>query len=214
MNPKKAEDSAPLLVYDASLFDLDAYLAIGVDATVYFVLALVATALFLIKLGFQFFFGDLDGDIDVDFDDADGAHADSTGAFTFFSVLSLLAFFMGVGWMGLACRVSWGFGGAVSAAAATAFGLALMMLSSGLMYAVRQMSETARYETSTAIGTTAKVYLTIPARGEGQGQVEVTVSGRRKVMPAVSTSASIPAFSAVKITGVRDDEVFIVEPAE
>lgn len=194
------------------MFDLDTYLAIGVDATVYFVLAMLATALFLIKLGLQFFLGDLDADIDID--DADAGHVDSTDSFTFFSILSLLAFFMGVGWMGLAARVSWGWEAASSAAAATFFGLALMMLSSGLMYAVRQMSQAARYETSTAIGTTGKVYLSIPAKGEGQGQVELTVSGRRKVMHAISTEGPIEVFSAVKIVGVRDDEVFVVEPAE
>ena len=209
---ESSTDSRRLSYYWVSLFDLETYLAIGVDATVYFVLAIVATALFLIKLGLQFFFGDLDADID--FDDADGAHADSTGAFTFFSILSLLAFFMGVGWMGLACRVSWGFGAAASAAAATGFGVALMMLSSGLMYAVRQMSEEGRYDSATAVGTTGKVYLTIPAKGGGQGQVEVTVSGRRKVMPAISEGESIPAFAAVKVISVRDDEVFIVEQAE
>jgi hypothetical protein len=187
------------------LFDLDTYLAIGVDATVYFVLAMLATALFLIKLGLQFFLGDLD---------ADAGHVDSTDSFTFFSILSLLAFFMGVGWMGLAARVSWGWEAALSAAAATFFGRALMMLSSGLMYAVRQMSQAARYETSPAIGTIGKVYLSIPAKGEGQGQVELTVSGRRKVMHAISTEGLIEVFSAVKIVEVRDDEVFVVEPAE
>ena len=89
-----------------------------------------------------------------------------------------------------------------------------MLLSSGLMFAVRQMSEVGRYDTATAIGTTAKVYLTIPAKGEGQGQVEVTVSGRRKVMQAITEGDSISAFSAVKVVGVRDDDVFIVERAE
>lgn len=196
------------LVYDASLFNLDSYLALGIDAAVYFALAAIATALFLLKLGLQFFFGDVDTDVH----DGSIGHIDSTGAFEFFSILSLLAFFMGVGWMGLAARVSWDLGGAASAALATAFGVGLMALSSGLMYAVRRMSEEGRYDTATAVGMTAKVYLGIPAKGEGAGQIEVTVSGRRKVMPAVSASAAIAAFSAVRVVSVRDDEVFVVEP--
>lgn len=197
------------------MFDLDTYLAIGVDATIYFVLAIIATALFLIKLGLQLFFGDMDADIDADFDDIDGAHhADSTGAFTFFSILSLLAFFMGVGWMGLAARISWGLGGALSAVAATGFGIVLMLISSGLMYLVRRMSEEGEYDAQTAVGTTARVYLTIPAKGGGRGQIETTVSGRRKVMAAVTKGESIPAFAAVKVVGLRDDGVFIVEQAE
>lgn len=198
------------LVLQSSLFDINTYLAVGIDAAVYFWLAVIATGLFLVKLGFEFFFGDVDGDLDADIDDP---HMDSTGAFTFFSVLSLLAFFMGVGWMGLAARVSWGLGAFASAASATFFGIALMMLSSGLMYAVRQMTQVARYDLQTAVGHTGKVYLSIPARGGGQGQVEVTVSGRRKVLSAVSQGEAIPPFAAVKIVDVRDDEVFIVEPA-
>jgi hypothetical protein len=192
------------------IFDINRYLAIGIDASVYLFLAVAATALFVIRLGLQFFFGDVD--VDLDADAHIDAHMDSTGAFELFSLLSILAFFMGVGWMGLACRVSWGVGSALSAVAATAFGLSLMGLSSGLMYAVRQMAEEGRYDVDTAVGEIGKVYLTIPAKGEGQGQVEVTVSGRRKILPAISKGDSIPAFKRVKIVEVAGEETFVVEP--
>ena len=190
------------------LLELDRYVAIGIDATIYLFLAVTATLLFLVRMGLQFFFGD----VDTDLDGAVEAHMDSTGAFELFSLLSVLAFFMGVGWMGLACRVNWGLGSAVSAVSATAFGLSLMGLSAGLMYAVRQMTHEGRYDVKTAIGQTAKVYLTIPARGRGQGQVEVKVSGRHKVMPAISTNEEIPAFSRVTIVDVVGDETYVVKP--
>ena len=197
----------------AGLFDLDAYLRYGVDAGVYFLLAMIATLLFLAKLGLQLFAGD--PDIDFDVDGGDAGHADSTGAFTFFSILSVLAFFMGVGWMGLASRVSWGWSAPLSAAAATAFGLLMMGIASGLMYAVRQMSEEGRYDLNTAIGSIGRVYLTVPARGQGRGQVEVTVSGRSKVIDAVSEGeAALPAFTAVRIVSLRDDQAYVVEPVD
>ena len=188
------------------VFDINRYLSIGIDASIYLFLAVTATALFMIRLGLQFFFGDADTDVHVD------AHMDSTGAFELFSLLSVLAFFMGVGWMGLACRVSWGMGSALSAVSATAFGLSLMGLSSGLMYAVRQMAEEGRYDVNTAIGEIGKCYLTIPAKGEGQGQVEITVSGRLKVLPAISNGDRIPAFQRVKIVAVEGEDTFVVEP--
>lgn len=189
------------------LLELERYASIGIDATIYLFLAVAATVFFFLKMGLQFFVGDVDFDADGDFD----AHMDSTGAFELFSLLSVLAFFMGVGWMGLACRVNWGLGSAVSAVASTAFGLALMGLSSGLMYAVRQMTQEGRYDVQTAVGQIGKVYLTIPAKGEGQGQVEVNVSGRRKVLPAISTKDGIPAFSRVKVVGVTGEETYVVE---
>jgi len=191
------------------LLELERYASIGVDATIYLFLAVAATLFFFIKMGLQFFFGDvdvhLDGDVHLD------THMDSTGVFELFSLLSVLAFFMGVGWMGLACRVNWGLSSAVSAVASTAFGLALMGLSSGLMYAVRQMTQEGSYDGQTAVGQIGKVYLTIPAKGQGQGQVEVNVSGRRKVLPAVSTENEIPAFSRVKIVDVTGEETYVVE---
>jgi len=192
------------------IFDIGRYISIGIDAAIYLFLAVTATALFVIRLGLQFFFGDVDVHLDTDVHI--DAHMDSTGAFELFSLLSVLAFLMGVGWMGLSCRVSWGVGSAASAVAATSFGLALMGLSSGLMYAVRQMAQEGRYDVNTAIGEIGKVYLTIPAKGEGQGQVEVTVSGRRKVLPAVSNGAAIPAFERVKIVATAGEETFVVEP--
>ncbi|MDA1315601.1 MAG: hypothetical protein O2968_19910 [Acidobacteria bacterium] len=192
------------------VFDINSYLSVGIDASVYLFLAVTATALFVIRLGLQFFVGDVDMHVDADVHL--DAHMDSTGAFELFSLLSVLAFFMGVGWMGLACRVSWGMGSALSAFSATAFGLSLMGLSSGLMYAVRQMAEEGRYDVNTAIGTIGKCYLTIPAKGEGQGQVEVTVSGRRKVLPAISNGEKIAAFQRVKIVAVEGEDTFIVEP--
>ena len=192
------------------VFDINRYLSIGIDASIYLFLAVTATALFVIRLGLQFFFGDVDMHVDTDVHV--DAHMDSTGAFELFSLLSILAFFMGVGWMGLACRVSWGMGSALSAVSATAFGLSLMGLSSGLMYAVRQMAEEGRYDVNTAIGEIGKCYLTIPAKGEGQGQVEITVSGRLKVLPAISNGERIPAFQRVKIVAVVGEDTFVVEP--
>ena len=191
------------------LLELERYASIGIDATIYLFLAVTATLFFFVKMGLQFFVGDvdvhMDGDVHLD------THMDSTGAFELFSLLSVLAFFMGVGWMGLACRVNWGLGSAVSAVSATAFGLSLMGLSSGLMYAVRQMTQEGSYDLQTAVGKIGKVYLTIPAKGQGQGQVEVNVSGRRKVLSAISSKDELPAFSRVRIVAVAGEETYVVE---
>jgi hypothetical protein len=51
----------------------------------------------------------------------------------------------------------------------------------------------------------------VPAKGKGQGQVEVVVSGRKKVLPAVSTGGKIASFVAVRVLEVRDDKTLVVE---
>ena len=87
------------------------------------------------------------------------------------------------------------------------------MLASGLMYMTRKLNRDVQYDVRTAIGKTARVYLTLPPQGEGEGQVEVSVSGRKKVLRAVSKDAQIEAFTAVTVVDVSDDDTLVVEPS-
>lgn len=188
------------------MFDVEQYLTVGVDAAVYFVLAVGGTAIYVLKLALGFLGG---AEVGFEADDID-AGMDSTAAFSLFSVLSVLAFFMGAGWMGLACRLTWGMGAALSAAAATGFGTALLLATAWMMHGVRKMTHMPRYELKSAIGRTGRVYLTIPPKGQGQGQIEITVSGRRKIMAAVSSGDAIPAFESATIVGIKQGEVLVV----
>ena len=172
------------------------------------VMALVGTVFFLLRLVFALFFGGDGGDLDGDL--ADVGHGDST--FSMFSLLSILAFFMGAGWMGLTCRVNWELSSMASAMAAAGFGFALMVMASGLMTLTRSLNQVVEYDLQTAVGHTASVYMTIPERGSGRGQIKVTVSGRLKMMDAISNGPKIEEFRSVKVIGVRDDGTFVVEP--
>lgn len=189
-----------------ALFDTSALAAQGADAITYLVMAGVATLLFLLRLGLALFAG-ADADFDADVD----ADLGSDASFSLFSLLSILAFFMGAGWMGLACRLEWNMGRLPSALSATAFGVAMMVLASGLMYTTRRLNRDIKYDVGTAVGTTARVYARIPPKGEGAGQVEVTVSGRRKIMRAVSNNEQLEAFTDVRVVAARDDETLVVE---
>lgn len=189
------------------LFSVDELMTFGVDAVIYSALAILGTLLFVLRLGFAFF-GGVDSDFDMD------ADAGTDATFGFFSALSILAFFMGAGWMGLTCRINWEVGHVGAGLAATGFGTTMMLLASGLMYGVKKLGHEVHYDVSTAIGHTAQVYLTIPAKGKGRGQVRVTVSGRQMVLSASSTEKEIKAFTAVKVVAVEDDDSLIVEPKD
>ncbi len=191
------------------LFDWNAALAYGTDVVAYLVMAMVGTVFFVLRLLIALFFGgggDLDTGMDVDIT--------TDASFSFFSLLSILAFFMGAGWMGLTCRLDWGMSGLASAASAAGFGFAMMMLASGLMFYARRLNQTIDYNLDTAVGRTARVYLTVPARGGGRGQVEVDVSGRRKVLDAVSSADKLPQFTSVRVESVRDDGTLVVAPLD
>jgi len=184
----------------------------GADAITYFIMAAVGTILFAVRLVMALFFGDtdvgMDGDVDAHFDGG------SDASFTLFSLLSVMAFIMGTGWMGLACRIDWGLGRAPSLLAAVGFGAAMMFLASGLMYLTRKLNRTVVYDVGTAVGRTARVYLDIPGGGKGQGQVEVSVSGRKKILPAITHGKTLSAFTDVKVVEARDDDTLVVEPLQ
>jgi hypothetical protein len=186
------------------LFDWPALVELGADAVTYFIMAVVGTVLFVLRLSLSLFGGD-GGDFDTDFD------VDTDSSFTLFSLLSVLSFIMGSGWMGLACRVDWGLGRVPSLLIAVGFGTAMMFLASGLMILTRKLNRSVQYDVRTAIGRTGRAYMTIPAKGQGQGKVEVSVSGRLKVLAAISNGEEIGAFTDVKVIDARDDDTIVVE---
>ena len=177
----------------------------GVDAVIYAVIALAGTVFFLLRLVASMLLGIGEGgDFDVD----DLEHG---GGFPLISMLSLSAFFMGTGWMGLIARVDWGLGPTAAAFASGGFGFTMMMLSASLMFGARRLTQDVTYDTKTAVGRTGQVYMSIPPRGGGSGQVRVSVSGRSMIVTAISSGPAIEAFTDVKVVDVRDDQTLIVE---
>jgi hypothetical protein len=192
------------------------------DATIYFGMAVGATLLFLLRLVLSMIGGDAGGDHAGDFEvhaDAPGgvehsadAHHDTTSAFKLLSTLSILAFIMGAGWMGLACRVDWRLGSSASLAAALGFGFVCMLLAALLMRSMSKLNSEPTYDLRHCIGSAAQVYLPIPPRGAGRGQVRVSVDGRSRIVSAGSVGPAIPAFRSVKVLAVDADDSIVVEP--
>ncbi len=180
------------------------------DSSVYFVMAAIGTLLFLLRVLLLMLGTGHDGDFDLDHSDGVEGHG---GEFSFFSLLSILSFLMGAGWLGLACRQEWGLGSVLSALSASGFGFFLMTISSLGLYYMRRLDESGGYDVKNCIGNMGRVYLKVPAKGQGRGQIEITVDGRRKVLDAVSASTEIASFATARVVGVQEDETLIIEPA-
>ena len=127
------------------LWDWSELVKRGGDAVTYFLMAAVGTVLFLLRLVVGLFGGDT-GDFDSDI-----AHAGTDGSFNLFSLLSVLAFIMGTGWMGLAARIDWGLSRPVAVVLAVSFGTLMMFLAAGLMYMTRRLNREVTYDVKTAI---------------------------------------------------------------
>lgn len=181
------------------------------DSTVYFTMAMVGTLFFILRMITLLFGGGDGGDFDLDHADGVESHP---GGFSFFSILSILSFLMGAGWLGLACRREWGLSAPISALSAGGFGFLLMTFSSFGIYQMRKMNQSGSYDVKNCIGSIGRIYLKVPAKGQGRGQIEISVDGRRKILPAVSASTEIASFAAARVVGVQEDETVIVEPAQ
>ncbi|MEM7681531.1 MAG: hypothetical protein AAF288_06220 [Planctomycetota bacterium] len=189
------------------LFDLAELRAVGLDAVAYAALAVVGTVLLLLRLGLGLFL-DLDGFGDVDLD------AEGSSGFGVFSFLSITAFLMIAGWVGLALRLDQQWEPLPAGIASFGSGTTVMFATAAVMFGVRQMAEEKSFDLKTAVGRTGQVYMTVPESGEGKGQVRVSVSGRSMIVDARSAGPKLEAFTDVRVTEVRDDGVLLVEPVE
>ena len=192
------------------IFDWGELRIVGLDAVIYAAIAIAGTALFLIRLvlGLVLDMGDVSDAADLDVDGID-----STASFSIFSFLSVTAFLMGTGWMGLATRLHLEWGPIPAAIVSIGFGVGMMVFSAAMLMGVRRLAQEQTYEPRTAIGRTGQVYLTVPGNGSGNGRVRVSVSGRSKILDARTAGPALEAFTDVRIVEVRDDGVLIVESA-
>lgn len=205
-------------------------------ATVFLYMALASTVLFTLKLGLSLLggHGDMDSGLDAGgdathFDSSGGdatsggdgatggdAHGDTPGhhgsvsGFTLLSIQSVLAFFMGAGWLGLAARMEWRWALPTSLLASGFFGFLMMVMTSYLLFLTRRLSKEIKVDFESCVGSVGRVYLTVPAQGNGQGQVEVNVSGRLRILPASSTGDEIPAFAQVTVVRMESDGTLLV----
>ena len=147
--------------------------------------------------------GDFDADGDIGTD----------ASFTLFSLLSIMAFIMGTGWMGLAApnrlgprssRLGRLVGRLWHDDDAASLGPDVYDPQAQPRRSVRRADGSGQDRTGLPDP---------PATGRGRGQIEVSVSGRKKVLPAVSNGAQIEAFTAVTVVDVRDDDTLVVEPS-
>jgi hypothetical protein len=186
-------------------------LAFDLDSA-YWVMALAGTALFIVKMVLLIFGGD-GGDTSADaISDAgtgDAAHH-SSGTFALFSIQSVLAFFMGAGWMGLAALKEWQVGNAYALVLSVAFGLFLMVLNAFLMSMLGKLGHEVHVELNTTLGHVGKVYLAIPEAGKGMGEVELSASGRKMIVKAKSTGPAIESFALVTVVEVLDEQIVVV----
>ncbi len=194
---------------------LQIFYGVGIVATVLLVLQLALT---LLGLGGDH---DLAGDHEVGLGDGplDMAHTevghdvstDHTPGPGLLSLRTILAFFVGFGWGG-AFLLRLGLPTWVAVLGALGIGGAFFLLVFWLMGLIYSLAESGTIDLRNAVGQTGTVYLPIPPRRSGQGQVQVRVQGRLRELPAMTDAAErLPTGTLVRVVAMLTSEVVLVE---
>jgi hypothetical protein len=187
--------------------------------------AVLGTGLFLLRVGMMLLgLGTHDLHFDVghaggmgDLAHAGGhggdVHTDTGHAFTVLSLQSIAAFLMGFGWGGVAAMQGQGWTPATSTLVAVLCGVAMVWLLTLLLKGAADLQSSGTIPISAALGVEGDVYLTVPPRGRGLGQVRVVVRDRQRIYNAVAESGTdIPSQSRVRVTAVNPDNTLTVAP--
>jgi hypothetical protein len=171
--------------------------------SIYLVCALIGGVILVIQTALLFLgFDGHDGDFDADGDVGDGS----------FSILSIRAVSSFLTFFGLAGLggMSKGWGAGLTLGVALGAGIAIMLLVGALLRAQLKLASRGNLDPKNALGSTANVYLRIPAKRGGQGKITVSIQGRSQEFLAVTAGEAIPTGDAVRIVSMPTPGVFEV----
>lgn len=205
--------------------------ALDTMSHVFYCIAIPATLVLLIQTILMFIgigsesegFGEdiADGDLDnIDYSESgifgeDGMEEtpDISGleGLRIFTVRGIIAFFVVFGWVGVVMQET-GVHLAVTLAVAFACGFAMMVALALLFKAVLKLRNDGNADNRNAIGTSGKVYLTIPPARSGVGKVDIMLQGSFVERNAVTDEAEpIPTGTEIVVIGLSGQVDLVVK---
>lgn len=191
------------------LLDISAFWQnLTVVEKIYWVIAIPASALFIIQLVLTFI--GIDHDTDVTGHSDLSVDGDSGIASQFFSFKSILAFFTVFAWTGIAC-IDGGLSVFVSVVLSIIAGVIIVVIMATLFYYMSKLSDSGTLNINNAIHKTGTVYLTIPAKRKAMGKVQVKVQGLQTLDALTDDDEDIKTGSIIEVTGVVSNEILLVK---
>ena len=177
---------------------------LNIELRVFYTIALASSLLLVIQAVMTLFgFGD-DADPADDTGDGSGLHI--------LSIRTVIAFLVGFGWTGV-MAIKAGLSMPMVIGAATLVGGLFMLGVFFLMRTLYSFRQSGTLDYQNAVGKIGTVYLTVPAKAKGPGQIEVMVQGRLKVVQAYTKGEqTIPSRAKVNVVGLLDKQSLLVEP--
>ena len=171
---------------------------------VYYYIAIFSTVLFVCTLILFSFTGGGESEVVADFN----TETDTDPSFGFFSFQSIIAFFMGFGWMGYAALTQFSFGHKMSFLLAFAVGFMFMFMSATLMFLAKKLEKNVGNDKASAENKIGRAYTSF--HPNSNGQVEVEFNGKLQVVSAMNTTDEpINSFDLVRVVKVQNDLLYI-----
>jgi hypothetical protein len=184
------------------------------DAIWFGVPALVGTLLFILRMVFMLFGGhgaDLHHDVpDTSVADTDGH--DTAGAFKALSLQTFMAFFMGFGWGGILGKYTLHKDFGFSMLIGVCCGVLMVWLLAVMLKATLELQSSGNVRLEQAVGAEGDVYVQVPPKGQGSGQVRVVLKDRMRIVNAQSEGEGVATASRVRVIRVNDDNSVTIAP--
>ena len=182
-------------------------------ATIYWIIALPASLIFVIQIVMTFIGADVDSDGMDALGDADlSVEADAGIGFQLISLKNFIGFFTIFGWVGLAC-IDAELPTYATIIISTISGFLMMVLMASIYYFMGKLTESGNLNLKNADGKTGTVYLKIPAKRSGMGKVQIQLQGYQTLDAMTDDEEDIPTGGIVIITGVYNNDILLVKKA-
>lgn len=136
--------------------------------------------------------------------------ADFLSGFRLFTLRNFIIFFTGFGWAGI-FAVHAGYNQFVTVLFAFIVGLILMFAVSMMFFLMTKLTQSGNITLANAINASGRVYLPIPGKRSGMGQVQITVQGAVREVEAVTDEDTLPTGTPVTVTEVVNNEILVVK---
>lgn len=178
---------------------------------IYWCIAIPFSVLFLIQIILTFFGGDID-DIEADGDSDVSIEHDTGIEFQFITLKNLVAFFTIFGWAGVACLDS-GLGIGKTLIISFLSGFVMMTIMASIVYFMGKLTDSGTLNLNNAVGRTGSVYLTIPAKRNGLGKVQIKVQGLQTLDAMTDNEEDIKTGAVVDVIKILNNEILVVKPS-
>jgi len=174
---------------------------------VFWMIAIIASFIFIITIIMSFAGGDTEdfGDVDADID------GDTGIGFQFITFKNLVGFFTIFGWSGIAC-IDAGLSQTLTIIIAIGCGLVMMAIMAAMFYSMRKLSDSGTLDYNNALNQIGEVYLTVGANRSKIGKAHVRIQGALRELEALTDNPSdLKTGTVIKVKEVTSNGILIIE---